>query len=866
MKTSVEEIKANLNFRDIFAEYFPEQYQKNGNSHCPFHDDHKPSFQVNNDYGVCHAGCTPASNSKRWDIIDLHERRFNVNRAEAIKNLAKRANVVAESQTNRTTRQLVKVYDYRDAQGRVAYSKLRYEPKSFSWRRPDPQNSNKYIAGLGALKRYLYNLPAILSSFPETPVVFLEGEKDSDAVSKLGLISTTAGSSQGWAKLVGEHEVHKPLTGRTVWIIPDKDVPGRKFGIQVAASLQPVCREVKLFELPGDGIKDAHDFISHHGKESRRLIEELAAKAPAWVEVASNCAGSYKSNDVTSNTTERLSKYQRLNKCLNESGSELFLDQYGEPWANVKIADHCENVSVRSERFKNLLRNQFAAQFDEGIGDDLIRQALGARIGGIEAAGEIRELHYRAAWASGKDKILIDSGWPDWSVYEIGPDGWRLTRLDPNPFKREPDFQPYDCEEHTPRSNWADLFDLLSVDDSNLRGLIKIWLTLALFPKTVRPGIVINGAPGCGKTSISRILRAIIDPNTAKSKGFSSDSDNLILALSKNYVPCFDNLTRLSREQSDILCQAITGITHTKRRLFTDSDSVSFDIMCPWILTGVGVPGHMSDFLNRIFLIELKPIPVDQRRPDDELAEMFDKIRPQLQAMIFDCISVGLKNRSKIKPQKLQRLAQAHKLSLAMADALELTAQEINELWALNRQEQESLTTEGDILSTLLPEFMAANSNHWIGTSTVLFNQMAQHFELEKQSWKGQWPKNAANLGKRLSYLTESLQAKGIVIINNKGAERKKTITYTPPKEIQGTANEDSPSYIPLTKEAKARRIQKWACKQCDSLNPLSGTCSELEPSVNLDHPDIFCPRWELTIPNEPYPGTNLAHGLGQVM
>lgn len=274
----------------------------------------------------------------------------------------------------------------------------------------------------------------------------------------------------------------------------------------------------------------------------------------------------------------------------------------------------------------------------------------------------------------------------------------------------------------------------------------------------------------------------------------------------------------------------------------------------------------MSDFLNRIFLIELKPITVYERRTDEDLLQMFDKFRPQIQAMIFDCISVGLKNRNKVKPQELQRLAQAHKLSLAMADALELTEQQINELWALNRQEQESLTTEGDILSTLLPEFMAANSNRWVGTSTELLNQMAQHFEVEKQSWKGQWPKNAVYLGKRLNYLTESLQATGIVINKNKGAERINTITYTLAKEIQGTESEDSPSYIPLTNERKAKRIEKWACKQCDLFNPLSGTCSEFEPSVNLDHPDILCPRCEFTIPNESYPGANLDHVLGQVM
>jgi hypothetical protein len=854
----IGKIKQNISFLELFKEYYPGVKIENGVCCSPWRTDKHPSLQITDDHAYDHG-----TGEKPIDVIELHQRRFGVDFKQAQFELAKRINTVSPAAPKRS---LFCVYDYLDRDGNLAYQKCRYQPKSFSWRRPDPDNSNGYISALGTVKRYLYNLPAILSSLPETPVVFAEGEKDSDALTALGFVSTTVGSSQGWANLVGDHEVHKPLTGRTVWIIPDKDEPGRKFGIQVAASLKPVCREVKLFELPGDGIKDAYDFISQHGKDSRRLIEELAVETPVWVEVASNCAGSHKSNNVTSNATERLSKYQRLNKCLNESGSVLFLDQFGAPWANMKIGDHRENVFVESERFKNLLRNQFSAQFDEGVGDDLIRQAMGARIGAIESSGEIRELCYRSAWGSGKDKIFIDSGRPDWSVYEIGPDGWRLTRLVTNPFKREPDFKPYDCEEHTPRSNWSDLFDLLSVDDSQIQGLIKLWLALALFPDTVRPGLVINGSPGCGKTTFAWILRDLVDPHGSPPAGLPKDSDNFILALYKNYIPCFDNLTRLTIEQSDILCQAITGISHPKRKLWTNSDMLTFRIKCPWILTGVSVPGHMSDFLNRIFSIELKPIPVHERRTDEDLLQIFDRLRPQIQALLFDCISVGLKNSSDVKPQALQRLAQAHKLSLAMADPLELTAQEINELWALNRQEQESLTTEGDILSTLLPEFMAANSNHWVGTSTVLFNQMAQHFEVERQSWKGQWPKDAANLGKRLSYLTESLQAKGIVITNNKGAERKKTITYTPPKDIRGTANEDSPSYIPLTNEQKAKRIEKWPCKQCDLFNPLSGTCSELEPSVNLDHPDIFCPRVEFTSPNGTYPGANLDHVLGQVM
>ena len=832
MKTSVEEIKANLNFRDIFAEYFPQQYRKNGNSHCPFHDDHKPSFQVNNDYGVCHAGCTPASNSKRWDIIDLHERRFNVNRAAAIRNLAKRANVVAESQTNRTTRQLVKVYDYRDDQGRVAYSKLRYEPKSFSWHRPDPQNSNKYIAGIAALKRYLYNLPAILSSLPETPVVFAEGEKDADALSALGFVSTTVGSSQGWAKLVGEHEVHKPLTGRTVWIIPDKDVPSRKFGIQVSASLQSVCREVKLFELPGDGIKDAHDFISHHGKESRRLIEELAAKAPVIVTDISV------SPAVNSTIRQnQLSRFQKLDLCFAKTGWSLFFDQLGECWAEVEIQDHRENVRVPGGRITNLLRGRYKSDYGEGIGRELVDQVIGARIGELENNPITRKVANRATWDESKSKIYVDSGTTDWSVIEITADNWKIVQPKQSLFQRRHSYRPYDCLPDASRNGWDDLFKILRVDNQDYRDLIKIWLAVALIPDIPRPGLILTGSSGVGKSFASKRLKHIIDPSRTLSSDVKKDVDDLKLKLFRHFVPNFDNCNQLDIEQSDTFCQSTTGISYEKRKIYTIDETVSWIIKRTWIMTAVNVPGTMSDFLSRAFLVELSSIPNSERRDEVELLREFDMIRPGIQAFIFDCISAGLKNLKNVRTSDFHRLADAHRFSLAMSGALGLTHERIDTLWNQNRDNQAQETFDGDIVAQRLESFLQNSTpdGQWEGTAGELYETLGNYCSSADKYWTKDWPKSISHLGRRLNYLAETLKTRGIFITERAG--RVKSINYKP----YDAGIHDRPTL--LSTEQKHERLKSLGCEQCNSFNPQSGTCGSFKPAISLDSPSIVCPR-----------------------
>ena len=93
----------------------------------------------------------------------------------------KMADLFVQPSTNGHKR-IVKVYDYFDASGTLVHQTVRYEPKEFRQRRPDPVNPGNYLWNLKGVDLVLYHLPHVLEAVQRGERIYLvEGEKDADA-------------------------------------------------------------------------------------------------------------------------------------------------------------------------------------------------------------------------------------------------------------------------------------------------------------------------------------------------------------------------------------------------------------------------------------------------------------------------------------------------------------------------------------------------------------------------------------------------------------------------------------------------------------------------------------------------------------
>jgi hypothetical protein len=149
---------------------------------------------------------------------------------------------------------IVATYDYRDRDGTLLYSKLRFEPKRFMYRLPD--GSHK---GPPEDRRVVYRLGDLLQ-FPSAEVFITEGEKDADNIAALDLCATTAASGK-WTE-----ECLAALVDRKCWIIQDCDEPGKKKAVQLAELLLPLAASIKIVALPGltgeKDLKDVSDWLN----------------------------------------------------------------------------------------------------------------------------------------------------------------------------------------------------------------------------------------------------------------------------------------------------------------------------------------------------------------------------------------------------------------------------------------------------------------------------------------------------------------------------------------------------------------------------------------------------------------------------
>ena len=210
-------------------------------------------------------------------VLDLIGREQHCSRAQAMAWLVEHVDAAAEEHTgvkpSGAGRQkpklgeMVATYGYHDEHGELLFQVVRFEPKDFRQRRPDPSARHGWDWRLGDVRRVLYRLPELVAADPSLPVFVCEGEKDVDRLRAQGLVATTCPQGAGKWRLADS----QALTGREVVILPDHDRAGIQHAHEVAADLVTRAK-VKLLELPVPDKGDVSDWLDD-GHTPAQLLE-----------------------------------------------------------------------------------------------------------------------------------------------------------------------------------------------------------------------------------------------------------------------------------------------------------------------------------------------------------------------------------------------------------------------------------------------------------------------------------------------------------------------------------------------------------------------------------------------------------------
>ena len=318
---------------------------------------------------------------------------------------------------------------------------------------------------------------------------------------------------------------------------------------------------------------------------------------------------------------------------------EVFHTSTGIAFADFTTDGHRETWPIRSKRFRTWVRRCYYRATGAAPGAAVIAPALDLLEARAQFDGPERVVHTRVAEHAGR--LYLDLADERWRAVEIGPDGWQLLASPPVRFRRPAGMLPLPVPERG--GSIEALRSLVNISSENDFVHIIAWLLAALRPTGPYPLLAISGEQGSAKTVLSKLLRALVDPNVAPVRALPREERELMIAANNGHVLAFDNLSGLSSWLSDALCRVASGGSFAVRQLYTNDEEVLFKAARPILLNGIEDVIGRPDLADRAIFLTLEPIREKRRRSESELWREFELARPAILGALLDAAALGLR-------------------------------------------------------------------------------------------------------------------------------------------------------------------------------------------------------------------------------
>ncbi len=445
--------------------------------------------------------------------------------------------------------------------------------------------------------------------------------------------------------------------------------------------------------------------------------------------------------------------------------AELFHDAGGTAFARIVAGNHRETWPVGSRAFKEWLSSRYFAGTGTAPKTAALTEGLLEISGRARFAGPRRDVHLRVARDGGA--VLVDLADDEWRAAEVTPAGWRLVHEPPVIFRRTRSMAS--LPEPVAGARVEELRQYLNVTDDGGWRLLVAWLLFALAPEGPFPVLILHGEQGSAKSTAARLLRALVDPATGSGlRAEPKDVEDLAVATANSWVLAFDNLSSLKSWLSDALCRVATGGGLAKRELYSDSEEIVLDARRPVILNGINELATRGDLLDRSILVNLDPIPEENRLSEAELWEGFGVVRPRVVGALFDALAGTLLRLPDITLARRPRMADFALFGTAAEAALGWPEGSFLAAYEANRQDANDLALDAAPIGPVVRDLIDKHGK-WTGTAEDLRRELGQFADLNlaKSEW---WPKNAWAMSNRLDRIAPNLRAAGVGVFRYRKA------------------------------------------------------------------------------------------------
>ncbi|KGF72847.1 hypothetical protein DO97_03715 [Neosynechococcus sphagnicola sy1] len=452
---------------------------------------------------------------------------------------------------------------------------------------------------------------------------------------------------------------------------------------------------------------------------------------------------------------------------------DLFHDSEQVAYADLIVDDCRHTYPLRSVDFKRWVARRLYEEHDKSANNEGFQAARNT----LEAIacfdGTERKVWLRVAQDGGK--LYLDLANDQWQAVEIDAKGWRLVDRHPVRFIRPSTMGVLP----TPITggNLDELQELLGVEDDAWVLLITFLLYCFTTGPTF-PVLLLAASRGSGKTTIAEFLKSLIDPGKAPLIGLTADHHKASVAGARRWMLCYDNISAINLEQSDLLCRLATGFGFSTRTLFETDGETVFELARPQILTAIDHVVTRDDLSDRLLMVQLPAIDKAKRLKKADLDAKLEDLRPKLLGALLTALSETLAEQPRINPSELPRMADYGHFAIAAETALGLPAGEFLRVFDANREASRQVVLESSPLAEAI-QAMITRDYEFKGTASVLLKKL-EEFAEESVVRSRFWPKASNTLTRQLNRLKPDLEAVGILIdsiLEGTGNDRSRLIS-----------------------------------------------------------------------------------------
>lgn len=427
--------------------------------------------------------------------------------------------------------------------------------------------------------------------------------------------------------------------------------------------------------------------------------------------------------------------------------------------------------NIDGEDFRAFLRISYADETgsDEPLSESVIIQRLHDERRCCGGHPKV-EVHHRTAGNlfDGIDYYIGDSSK---NVIQVTQDGFGVTTQSHHKFINRAGILP----QVIPKKCSVSIFELLK-PFVNITGaafkLFVIWLIQA-FSCGSHFSVFFSAERGSGKSLLTHVINKLIDPSPGEACSMSRNLDDLETLLYTQYLVCFDNIDKFSKEFSDTFCIAVTGGTVARRKKFYDTDVVYLPLHNTLVFNGIGITPEEADLAERSLFFSMKKLEDTEIIPERELWEQFEKTRPQILWCIFDVLSRAMQIVRTVNPSKKARLADSYIEMLAIARVLGISEDELNKMLQSSKKAMTEINLDEPVCKAV-KEYMDQSPNRKLfGSSSEVFNEIKETYS----GCAGPLPPTAATFGKKLNQLDGVLKSLGYRILLDDTGAHHNTIT-----------------------------------------------------------------------------------------